>query len=371
MPRGGPGRSFLGTGEISEFIVQGPSSKPEDKGKQVNLKIVSATSDVNHAERPLEAIYADKSDKKRITGPISFAIDGKDDTAWSHDIDPGRRNLPRKAVFRLERAVEASRRPFVINIRQNHGGWNSDDNQNYNLGRFRISVTDAENAEADPLPTNVREILAIPRDKRTPLQVAAVFSHWRSTVPAWKAENERIEALWKSHPEGTTQLVLEDRTQPRTTHMLDRGDFLKPKQAVSAGVPAFLNALKTSGADRLTFARWLVARDAPTTARAFVNRVWQADFGTGIVSTSEDLGSQCDAPSHPELLDWLAVEFMDRGWSQKALHRLIVTSATYRQSSRVTPELHAKDPYNRLLARGPRFRVDAEIVRDIALAASG
>ena len=103
----------------------------------------------------------------------------------------------------------------------------------------------------------------------------------------------------------------------------------------------------------------------------FVNRVWQSYFGTGLVSTSEDLGTQGETPSHPELLDWLACEFMDRGWSMKALHRLIVGSAAYRQSSRVTPGLHARDPENRLLARGPRFRVEAEIVRDIALASSG
>src|SRR5207253_10969799 len=122
---------------------------------------------------------------------------------------------------------------------------------------------------------------------------------------------------------------------------------------------------------RLTFARWLVDRRSPTTARVLVNRVWQAYFGTGLVSTSEDLGTQSEPPSHPELLDWLACEFMDRGWSLKALHRLIVGSATYRQSSRVTPGLSARDPYNRLLARGPRFRVEAEIVRDVALAASG
>jgi hypothetical protein len=122
---------------------------------------------------------------------------------------------------------------------------------------------------------------------------------------------------------------------------------------------------------RLTFGRWLAARDAPTTARSIVNRVWQAYFGTGLVATSEDLGTQCEPPSHPELLDWLAVEFMENGWSLKHLHRLIANSATYRQSARGTPALLARDPYNRLLARGPRFRVDAEIVRDIALAASG
>jgi hypothetical protein len=114
-----------------------------------------------------------------------------------------------------------------------------------------------------------------------------------------------------------------------------------------------------------------VERDSPTTARSIVNRVWQAYFGTGIVATPEDFGRQGEAPSHPELLDWLAVEFMEKGWSLKCLHRLIVTSAAYRQSSKVTPELYQRDPYNRLLARGPRFRVDGEVVRDIELAASG
>ena len=138
------------------------------------------------------------------------------------------------------------------------------------------------------------------------------------------------------------------------------------------GVPAFLNPLPAGAPlNRLTFAKWLVARDSPTTARSIVNRVWQAHFGTGIVATVENLGTQADAPSNQELLDWMAVEFMDSGWSIKKLQRLIVTSSAYRQSSNVTPELLAKDPDNRLIARGPRYRVDAEIVRDIALAASG
>src|SRR4029453_11868641 len=124
-------------------------------------------------------------------------------------------------------------------------------------------------------------------------------------------------------------------------------------------------------ADRLTFAKWLVDRKFPTTARAFVNRVWQTYFGIGIASPSEDLGTQSEAPSHPELLDWLAVEFMEKGWSQKEILREIVSSATYRQSSDVSPALIERDPDNRLLAPGPRHRVEAEMIRDIALAASG
>ncbi|MEZ6072200.1 MAG: DUF1553 domain-containing protein [Pirellulales bacterium] len=138
-------------------------------------------------------------------------------------------------------------------------------------------------------------------------------------------------------------------------------------------MPAFLNPLTAEDGprDRLAFARWLVARDAPTTARAIVNRVWQAYFGTGLVGTPEEFGSQGEAPSHPELLDWLAVELMDGGWSLKSLHRQIVTSAAYRQSSVVVPEYAELDPRNRLLWRGPRGRIDAELVRDVALAASG
>src|SRR5205085_1330543 len=140
-------------------------------------------------------------------------------------------------------------------------------------------------------------------------------------------------------------------TEPRGTHVLRRGDFLEPTRPVKAGVPAFLHPLADPKAPptRLTLARWLVDRKAPTTARAFVNRVWQAYFGTGLVGTPEEFGLQGERPSHPELLDWLACEFMDRGWGVKHLHRLIVTSATYRQSSRLTPDLYARDPYNRLL----------------------
>jgi hypothetical protein len=257
-------------------------------------------------------------------------------------------------------------------LQQNHGGWNSDDNQNCNLGRIRLSITTKADTAADPLPQAVREILAIPADQRSAAHTATVFGYWRTTVSEWKEANDQIEALWRQHPQGSSQLVLSERQSARTTHMLQRGDFLKPGKPVGPGVPAFLHPLPPGApVDRLAFARWLVDRNAPTTARAIVNRVWQADFGIGLVSTSEDLGIQSESPSHPELLDWLAVEFMERGWSLKALHRTIVMSATYRQASRVSPELQARDPYNRVLARGPRFRVDAEVVRDIALAVSG
>jgi hypothetical protein len=371
LPMGGPGRSIKGTGALTEFEVEAAPAGAADK--PVKIKFSAATADINLPETPLEAIYYDKTDKKRVTGPIEFAIDGKEETAWGIDAGPGLRNQPRKAVFTAETPIaNAGGTILTFYIKQNHGGWNSDDNQNHNLGRFRLSVTTAASAVADPLPKSVREILAIPRAERSPAQVQTVFGYWRTTVPEWQQDNARIAQIWREHPEGTSQLVLNTRADPRETHILTRGDFLKPAKLVTPGVPSFLNPLPADApANRLTFARWLVDRNAPTTARAQVNRVWQTYFGTGLVATSEDLGKQSEAPSHPELLDWLAVEFMDRGWSMKAIHRLIVNSATYRQSSHVTPELYQRDPYNRLLARGPRFRVDAEIVRDIALAASG
>ena len=372
LPRGGPGRSVRGTAALTELSVEvAPASAPDAVSE---VAITGASADVNPQERPLDPIFDDRSDRRRVTGPVSFAIDGKDETAWGIDVGPFGRNQPRKAVFEAAAPVAGFEGGTLVHVylTQNHGGWNSDDNQNHNLGRLRLSYTTDPGAAADPLPAAVRAILPVPPDERTPAQRHRVFSYWRTTVPEWEGANARIAALEARHPEGASQLVLQEREEPRATHLLARGDFLKPAEAVAPGVPASLHPLPPDAPrDRLGFARWLVARDSPTTARALVNRVWQACFGTGLVRTPEDLGRQGERPSHPELLDWLAVELMEGGWSLKRLHRLIVTSETYRQSSTLTPELLERDPDNRLLARGPRFRVDAEVVRDIALAASG
>jgi cytochrome c553 len=371
LPNGGPGRSIKGAGALTEFRVE--AAAPDAPERFQRLKILSATADVNPPEAPLDKVFDDRSGRKRVTGPIPFAIDEKDETAWGIDAGPGRRNQPRKAVFVLDQAVERPNGARLnLYLKQDHGGSNSDDNENNNLGRIRFSVTGAPNPQADPLPQDVRAILATPRDKRTAAQVRQLFSYWRTTVLEWRAENDRIERLWNEHPEGSRQLTLAERTDdPRQSHILKRGDFLQPDRPVAPGTPAFLNPMPAGPPNRLTFARWLVDRGSPTTARSIVNRVWQAYFGTGIVASVENLGTQAEPPSHPELLDWLAVEFMDSGWSLKKLQRLIATSATYRQSSHIAPELLTKDPDNRLLARGPRYRVDAEIVRDIALAVSG
>jgi hypothetical protein len=372
LPAGGPGRSFMGTCALTEFRVEVADAK--EPGKRTQVKLENATADYANPERVLEPNFDDRSKRRRVTGPVEYAIDGKDETAWGIDAGPGRRNQPRKAVFATSQNVaHPGGTVLTFHLVQRHGGWNSDDHMNNNLGRFRLSVCGDGGATADPLPQQVCDILAVLREQRTQAQHEAVFSYWRTTVPEWKEANTWIEELRQAWPRGATTLALVQRDQPRQTHLLKRGDWLKPTKKVTAGVPAFLHPLADPGApaNRLTLAKWLVDRRAPTTARVFVNRVWQAYFGTGIVATPEDFGLQGDKPSHPELLDWLAVEFMESGWNVKHLHRLIVNSAVYRQTSRVTPELLEKDPQNRLLARGPRLRVDGEIVRDIALSASG
>ena len=381
LPYFGPGRSFKGTCALSEFIVEATEvGAPSNK---VKAKFVSATADYSQPERALEPNYYDKTTNNRVTGPISFAIDGSDKTAWGIDAGPARRNQDRKAVFVASKPLGFTNgTAWRIGLQQNHGGWNSDDHMNNNLGRFRISVAKTTNVVADPLPKKVRDIITeVPHENRTPAQTATIFSYWRTIVPEWKEANAKIEKLLDDWPNGATSLTLLTREQSRETHLLKRGDWLKPVQAVTPGTPAFLHPLpKDAPPTRLTLAKWLTDKKSPTTARVFVNRIWQAYFGFGLVNTPEDFGMQSETPSDPELLDWLACEFMDpsaataspgAAWSIKHIHRLVVTSSAYRQSSRVSPQLYERDPYNRLVARGARFRVEGEIVRDIALSASG
>jgi Protein of unknown function (DUF1553)/Protein of unknown function (DUF1549) len=368
LPCGGPGRSHLGTFGLTEFEVEAAAGS----GKPDKVKFASAAADIGPApETPVIAAFNEKTPVRRVIGPAEYAHDGKDDTAWSNDIGPGRRNRECEIVFFPDKPLEGVT-ALTMHLKMNHGGYNSDDLQGNNFGRFRLSIAPAADAALTKIPRPVRTALAVPRESRSPAQKAVIFSHWRTLVPQWKEQIAKVEALWKEHPEGATQFTLAARDEARRTSILKRGDWLKPDKPVDVGVPAVLHALPDGAqANRLTFARWVSDKKSPTTARAFVNRVWQAYFGTGLLAASEDLGTQSEPPSHPELLDWLAVEFMEHGWSLKHLHRLIVSSATYRQSSKVTPELMARDPNNRLLARGPRFRVEGEVVRDIQLAASG
>jgi hypothetical protein len=177
----------------------------------------------------------------------------------------------------------------------------------------------------------------------------------------------------KTQPRVDRSMVLATRKTPRVSHFHEAGDFTRKGKVMQPAVPAVLHDLPRSNRrpNRLDLARWLVAKDNPLTARVVVNRIWQCHFGRGIVGTENDFGKQGDRPSHPELLDWLATEFVRSGWSRKHIHRLIVTSRTYQQSSHVRAELRERDPKNLILARQSRFRLDAEIIRDCALSVAG
>jgi hypothetical protein len=245
----------------------------------------------------------------------------------------------------------------------------------YNLGRFRLSVTnDARVLQRATVPAAILTIIDTPAEKRTREQQATLAAHYRTVAPATKTLRDEITQLEKSRPVPTALPVMVELPpeRHRQTFVMVKGNFLDKGDKVEPGLPSSFHPLPSGvKLDRLGVARWIVSPDNPLTARVAVNRFWAQLWGTGIVATEEDFGTQGELPSHPELLDWLATEYVRLGWDTKALLKLMVMSATYRQSSRVTPELIARDPKNRLLTRGPRFRLEAEMVRDQALALSG
>ena len=219
-----------------------------------------------------------------------------------------------------------------------------------------------------------------PYDPFTQREYYGVFSYFNNTEIETKFGTNRVEVhligpwlTWQSrgHREVKT-LVMTELEEPRATHLLKRGSFLNPGERVEAGTPSALPPMPpTAVPNRLALARWLVSPENPLTARVTVNRMWAEFFGQGIVETVEDFGANGEPPSHPELLDWLAVEFEEQAWSMKQMHRLIVASATYRQESKMNTELLERDPQNRLFARGPRLRLTAEMIRDNALSIAG
>ena len=228
--------------------------------------------------------------------------------------------------------------------------------------------------EISKMSKSVQKMLALDPSQRTAAQrrrlfgieVGKVDSHFQSLLQQVEKLDGRVHGV-------ATTLVMQERPQPRKTTVFIKGDFTRPAEEVTPGTPAVLHELAAGqeSANRLDFARWIASPDNPLTARVLVNRVWQVYFGRGIVETENDFGALGTPPTHPQLLDWLAIEFQNRNWSLKELHRLIVTSHTYQQSSAIRPELQARDPKNYLLGRQQRLRLDAEIVRDVLLAVSG
>jgi Protein of unknown function (DUF1553)/Protein of unknown function (DUF1549)/Planctomycete cytochrome C len=373
LPFSGPGRSTRGTGALTEFKLKVETSP----GRFYKLPFVRATASINPLATKLDPTRfpkdAEHSADDRTTGPASFALDGDEKTAWTNEIDPAHNNDPAVLTFELAKPFKtAGTAHLTYTLSQMHGGYNPDDNQTYNLGRIRLSVAATLPNALDQLPPLVREALEIAPEKRNTEQHRRLFAHWREKNPAFNVETTAIASLNAKLPLPTWALVVAESENPRITRLFARGDQTQPKQVITPHVPAFLHPLPPGDpTSRLTFAKWLVDPKSPTAARQYVNRLWQAYFGIGLVETSEDFGHQAARPSHPELLDWLACEFMESGWDVKHMHHLIVESATYRQDSTASQALRETDPKNRLLARGARLRVPAETVRDIQLSTSG
>ena len=249
---------------------------------------------------------------------------------------------------------------------------------NYTLGRFRLSATDDAGARQHvQTPATVVAALTIPAEQRSPAQREQLTDFYlRDLAPELAPDREKLATLRAQLAAILPNTVPIYRelagNQRRKTRVQLRGNYLSLAEEVTEGVPAAFPPLpKDAPPNRLTLARWLVDEKNPLTPRVIANRFWESVFGIGLVRTSEEFGAQGEAPSHPELLDWLATELVREKWDVKKFLRLLVTSATYRQSSRVAPELAERDPENRLLARGPRVRMSAEMVRDGALAVSG
>ena len=334
LPAGGSGRGPNGKGVLTQFDV-------DDAGKKIDLARISA--DFSSAESLLNVVLRPMLQLKR---------------GW--DVNP-EFNKPHYAVIEPSQILSPEKdSQFTFHIGNEYG-------EGASIGRFRLSVTDSEFPE--PLPEAIAKALAAgDRAAVRRFYITHPMERRRAAEKVAKLDAAR-RAIDAKIP---TTMVMNEMSSPRDSFVLVRGSYDKRGDKVTAAVPAFLGSLPDGAPkNRLGLAQWLVSPSNPLTARVAVNRYWQAYFGTGLVKTTEDFGSQGDAPSHPELLDWLAMEFVKSGWDVKAMQKLIVTSAAYRQSSKATPLLLKMDPENRLLARGARFRLPAEAIRDQALAVSG
>jgi len=352
LPEGSLGRYSNGNFVLSDFdvFVQKPGGKPE--------KLTLAKAEADYSQKGYEITQV--LNKQRGKG---WAIDG-----------PTKKEN-RRAMFLLDRAVSHTDGAMLL-LRLRHeaiGG--------HNIGRFRLSSTalPAANVKLDGSAylTKIKAILAIAVEKRTPAQKKELDEYYLAKVdsPVKRAADgvaAKKKALAEFENNLPTTMVMREAKATRDAFILQRGEYDKPGVKVTMGVPSWLNPMpKDAPMNRLGLAQWLVSKDNPLTARVWVNRQWERLFGTGLCKTTENLGSQAEYPLHPELLDWLAAEFMRSGWDMKHMLKLMVTSRAYRQSSKVTPAMLERDPENRLLARGTRFRLSGEVVRDQALAIGG
>ncbi len=347
LPAGGPGRAYY-EGRKGDFFLSEVIGTIE--GQPIKF------SSASHSYGKI-SIGSGNANAGNV-------IDGDGSTGWS---TAGREGEAHQLVLNLAKPID-TKQPLVLKlIFERHFA--------ASLGRFRISAaTSTDSPQATSVPVEIEQLLAKGHQTWTAAERADVENYFLSVTPRLAEARKPIENLKSQLPSFPTTLVFEERPadNPRTTHRHHRGEYLSSREEVSPGVPKIFPPLpEGQPANRLTFARWLVSRRNPLASRVAVNRAWRAFFGNGLVRTNGDYGTQSDPPTHPELLDWLSCEFVEQGWSLKKLHRMMVLSATYRQSSVITQDRLNADPENVWLSRGPRHQVEAEMVRDILLKASG
>lgn len=352
FPAKGPGRSENGNFVLTKVRVE--LLPGEESGSPRELKVAKATADFSQSGFP-----------------VASTVEGSDGgkSGWAIHPEVGK---PHVAVFELAEALAAKENDQVRVTFEFHSRF-----AQHQFGRFRVAVTDAADPHsAQTLPAAIVELLSKPAAERDENQRAAVAKYFREHVSKIaKTLRDKLTAVQAQQTEMEKQIpaamVMQEMDKPRETFVLMRGAYDKPGEKVTANVPAVLPPLpKDAPANRLGLAKWLVDPQHPLTARVTVNRYWQMLMGTGIVETAEDFGSQGATPTHPDLLDWLACEFRE-DWDVKRLIKQMVMSSAYRQAAKVSPESLAHDADNRLLSRGPRFRLPAEFIRDQALAVSG
>jgi len=371
LPGGSVGRNDNGNFVLTR--VEAELTAPS-LAKPVKLVFTEVEADYSQKGWGIESLIPADRAKKAKRATTKGGNRGK---GWA--VDGNTRRDPNSAMF-LTAEAHSVPADATLTVRLVHTTLSK-----HQIGRFKLNITQAPQEsltlEGDgTAPQDIRAILATAPDLRNAKQKALLSAFFRTGFdsPVRRAD-AALAAARKKHDAFENALpdvmVMKELPEPRPAHILIRGEYDKPGDAVTAATPAVLPPLPEGAKrDRLTLARWLVSPEHPLTARVWVNRQWERFFGLGLVKSSENLGVQSDPPSHPVLLDWLATEFMASGWDMKRLQKLIVMSATYRQTgsrAHLPTELLAKDPENRLLARGPRQRLSAEVIRDQALAISG
>lgn len=348
LSKQGPGRAPNGNFVVTEISVfAAPWSDPLNQ-KQIGLKNAKAAFE----QKGMEA---------------ALAIDGDPNTGWAIFRD-AETNQPNVLTFETAEDVGTPDGSIItVVIEQKYG-------RSHTIGRLRISMSQLP-ADTIEYSDAVYAALKVPADQRTDAQKNVILDFYANKDPRMRELRAPLEGLMKAEPKppATMAQTMAQNPNPPNTYIHIRGDFLQKGEPVTPGTPAVLNPFRPRGdkPDRLDLARWIVDPANPLAARVQANRVWQYLFGRGLVGTPEDFGVRGEKPTNPALLDWLATELMARGWSTKALVREIVESATYRQASIDRPDLRDLDPENKLLARQNRYHVEAEVVRDATLAASG